>query len=826
MVVGLPRSGTTHLHRLLALASDSVYIPMWEHFYPVPPKKGFDLRCLGLKIQFVFWKYFANRFGIDSVHFVRPDLPDECTFSLRFGGSTHLYWSMAPVYDYLDWLSTKSTMEESYTTYRLVLQLLQARQPNKRIVLKCPSHALSLKMLTKVIPEACIVFTHRSPRALIGSEASLITRLQSTSAKDTIDWRRTAKSNAHKNFLYSKRMVEFSSQVPSPKVFHAPYTKLINEPIVLVEAIHKFFGLEITQTHQDSLSIYLSQNKQNSRGKHNYSPTNAGLTEREINEGLKDYVKFFAEYLPKEDQFAQHVSQTADYDVIVVGAGLSGLAAANHVLEEHATAKVLVLEANERVGGRIKSVTALQTGVEVDVGGAFIGPTQDRIISLADRFGIDTYAVFNRGAVMFHNTRTSKVDRGSISIPPLSAFALLDFNSILVKFEKMAAAIDIHDPSKMLNATELDKTSVKSWIMRNANSDEVKEMFPRVVDTIICESSSNVSMLYWLWYAKSGDTLKRLMDVANGAQERKFKTGSAQIPKKLAENIIGMGGVLMLNVSVASIDQSGGNSVKVTSACGKTFAGNRLILAVPPHLYSKIEWKPDLPLPKATVMQNFHSGSCIKAIVFYRHAWWKKRNQNGQIWDVRGPIVYCLDDSPYPSIMGFILAEDAQKWTLKTAKERREAILQQYARLFETEEALEAVDYVEQDWNNEMEYVRGGPVSMPKIGTFLQTSKDIRLPFGRIHFAGAELATQWAGYMDGAVQSGERAANEVLFQFGLDLRPRECKPLISAKAADPAFYEKLLAKGFDEVIRAVPGRATDSPQVPSSKKNVRTARSV
>merc|ERR1712176_74109 len=431
-------------------------------------------------------------------------------------------------------------------------------------------------------------------------------------------------------------------------------------------------------------------------------------------------------------------------------------------------------------------------GLEADGGGAFVGPTQDAIINLAGRFGIDTFEVSNSGAVMFHNTKTDSTVPGSIDIPPWSIFALLDFNAILVKFEAMATALDI-DPSNMQLVSELDNISVESWIMQNSRSNEVKETFPRVVDTIICESSSKISMLYWLWYAKSGDTLKRLMNVVNGAQERKFKGGSAQIPKKLADNFLGMGGTLLLNTPVATIDQSGGNSVKVSSIQGKTFVGKRIIVAAPPHLYSKIEWKPQLPSSKVSMSKNFHSGSCIKVIIFYKNAWWKDRKQNGQIWDVRGPVLYSLDDSqpesPYPSIIGFILADDARKWTLKSKKERKAAILQQYATLFQTEEALDAVDYVEQDWNKEIEYVRGGPVSMPKIGSFPQSYQDMRCPFERVHFAGTELATKWAGYMDGAVQSGDRAADEVLkAQFALDLEPREYRPLIRAESADPGLF--------------------------------------
>lgn len=269
---------------------------MWEHFYPVPPKRGFDLRSLRVRVEFFFWKGIANRYGLDSVHYVRPDLPDECTFSLRLAGQSHLFWSLAPVYSYLEWLS-RSDQEESYKTYRLVLQLIQARNPNKRIVLKCPSHAFAIQTLTKVIPEAHIIMTHRDPKLLLNSEASLITRLQAVSSKETVDWKKSMKANASKTFLYCQRMAEFASQSPAPKVYHSRYSDLVNKPVALMRDIHKFFGIEMTESYEDHLSNYLSQNRQHSHGKHNYTSQSPVLTDDEINEGLKDYLAVFDEYL-------------------------------------------------------------------------------------------------------------------------------------------------------------------------------------------------------------------------------------------------------------------------------------------------------------------------------------------------------------------------------------------------------------------------------------------------------------------------------------------------------------------------------------------------
>eukprot|EP00957_Ditylum_brightwellii_P087735 6680732-Ditylum_brightwellii.AAC.1 len=113
---------------------------------------------------------------------------------------------MAPVYDYLQWLKHEGIMRESYITYRRVLQIIQARNLNKRLVLKCPSHALSLQTLIEIIPEAKIIFIHRNDiHKLAASEVSLITRLQAASVLE-FDWWRTSKANMAKFQSYSENM--------------------------------------------------------------------------------------------------------------------------------------------------------------------------------------------------------------------------------------------------------------------------------------------------------------------------------------------------------------------------------------------------------------------------------------------------------------------------------------------------------------------------------------------------------------------------------------------------------------------------------------------
>jgi monoamine oxidase len=239
----------------------------------------------------------------------------------------------------------------------------------------------------------------------------------------------------------------------------------------------------------------------------------------------------------------------------------------------------------------------------------------------------------------------------------------------------------------------------------------------------------------------------------------------------------------------------------------------RVIVALAPPLYNLISWKPELPEDKLAVVNNFSMGHVIKTVVVYETAWWRDLGCSGQIWDTNGPVLYSMDDCKpakwenglpeNPALMGFCEADDAKFWTLKTREERKQAIVQQYAKLLNCNKALCPVEYVEKDWNQE-EFSGGCYVAAAEIGTFAVTSPSLRLPFDKVHLAGTELATSWVGYMDGAIQSGERAGREVLsqvygqsFETLLAAEPRQ----IPAKLSHPGMLEKLLGQLFDVSIK-------------------------
>lgn len=139
------------------------------------------------------------------------------------------------------------------------------------------------------------------------------------------------------------------------------------------------------------------------------------------------------------------------------------------------------------------------------------------------------------------------------------------------------------------------------------------------------------------------------------------------------------------------------------------------------------------------------------------------------IEDEEAPISITLDDTKpdgsVPAIMGFILSRKADKLAKLHKEIRKRKICELYAKVLGCDEALQPVHYEEKNWCEE-QYSGGCYTAYFPPGIMTQYGRVIRQPVGRIYFAGTETATQWSGYMEGAVQAGERAAREVLNAFG------------------------------------------------------------
>ena len=188
------------------------------------------------------------------------------------------------------------------------------------------------------------------------------------------------------------------------------------------------------------------------------------------------------------------------------------------------------------------------------------------------------------------------------------------------------------------------------------------------------------------------------------------------------------------------------------------------MLAVPPNLAGRIEFRPALPASKEGLLQRAAQGAIIKCAAVYPEPFWRADGLSGEAVTDAGPATLTFDNSPRGGspgvLLGFVGGADARAFAGAAEGERREAVLGTFARLF-GEQASSPERYFEHSWVDER-WSGGGPVANVPPGAWTAYRGALREPVGRLHFAGSETATRWCGYLDGAVRSGERAAMDVL----------------------------------------------------------------
>lgn len=438
-------------------------------------------------------------------------------------------------------------------------------------------------------------------------------------------------------------------------------------------------------------------------------------------------------------------------DVVVVGAGLAGLAAAHDL--EAAGLRTQVLEARDRVGGRTLNHT-LGSGEAVEIGGQWVGPTQDRILAMAGRLGVRTYPTYQKGWHLL--SYGGSIRRFRSTLPPrLPPLVLAEILRVMGRLGRMARAVPLDAPWTAERAGEWDALTLEVWLRRTTRSEGARSLLRLVTTSVLAAEPRETSLLHALFYVRSGG-FGRLL---SSAQRWRFVGGSQEVSIRQAE---ALRRPVRLSSPVRSIaDEPDG---VVVSGEGFAVRAEHVVVTVPPGVASHVHVRPELPAARAAVSRSVTMGSVIKFLAVYEAPFWRDAGLSGQASADTGLVRVAFDNTPHSSGVGVLVAfaeaDDARQLRAMAPERRRRHVLGDLARFFGPL-AERPVELVEQDWTQE-EWSGGcyGAVFPP--GVWTEAGHALRPPVGRIHWAGSESSTAWSGYMDGAVRSGERAASEIV----------------------------------------------------------------
>jgi monoamine oxidase len=452
---------------------------------------------------------------------------------------------------------------------------------------------------------------------------------------------------------------------------------------------------------------------------------------------------------------------TRSVDVVVVGAGLSGLVCARDLHRQGL--RVRVLEARQRCGGRMHGHRSI-TGLPLDLGGQWVGATHRHLLALLEEFGLERYPTHYNGEGVFHWNGTAYragVEHNfgasllffqpeQLGLPPGEVAEAL---ALQRRFQQLVAQVPPEQPWTSPAATTLDELTIAGWLDRQRAGDLARYPFAwlaRMGGSGGFEPHES-SMLHLAWsqaVAPQQDTPEAWL----------VHGGAAQVAQRLAED---MADLIELSAPVGAIEQDRGG-VRVIYRTGVGMAAAAAVVAIPPPLRLGIRFSPALPPAWQGLLQRSPMGSMIKVLAVYPQPFWRQRRLNG-LGIGNLPFLELSVDSSAPDgpgvLAGFVAGDRAVRLQQVPESEQRRLVLKDLACLWGAE-AAEPSELVLHNWNDES-WSGGAFTSFLGPGAWSRYGSVWQQPHGRVIWAGTEAARRWPGYFEGAIEAGLAASAQV-----------------------------------------------------------------
>lgn len=442
-------------------------------------------------------------------------------------------------------------------------------------------------------------------------------------------------------------------------------------------------------------------------------------------------------------------------DVIVVGSGLAGLVTARRLQERGFV--VAILEAKSVVGGRIRC-GADDAGARYDVGAQWLHPEHTRTSALLEEIGHPPQPFSVQGDVTLAVAdRCVRIPR-FLSLRGAWPHEITDLRLALWQLQRLVENVYLPAPWHSVDAHQLDGMSFGEWLTRHTRLRWSRDFLRATFEAALGADLHEVSAFHVVFLMASSGSVASFLAAMRGSERLVVEGGLYQLVETLAWS---MRERVLLDEKVVVIENSA-HDVGLRTERSR-YRAKRVVIALPPASWRQIVFDPSLPEDWDVLAEGSVEAASWRCCIRYTTPFWRAEGRSGEALSSGGILRFVTDATPVHGSEGVLLAvtsgAEARALQAMAPEARRQAVLDALCVLLGPS-AAHAIDLVEQDWTGN-EGSNGGLASLLSAHAWRRHGEAMRARWGRLHFAGAEMATHWAGFIEGAVRSGEEVAEQI-----------------------------------------------------------------